>query len=155
MQCPAGTSKERHVAACEPVTLDPDRAPTKWDPPRQHMPTEREKERARVLQQDRCLQHRIMACGVLMVGPAGSEAVICRDPQQKFTGPVQLVAPDRTVVTEGACIRSVPTGAWVAWRAGSIETVTGYDGGRDRGVVIERNNGKYQSIVLWVDLDSP
>jgi hypothetical protein len=52
-------------------------------------------------------------------------------------------------------VRSVPTGAWVAWRAGEIETVMGYDGGRDRGVVIERHDGMYRSNVLWIDLESP
>lgn len=90
-----------------------------------------------------------------MEGPPGSQAVVCRDPQRTFTGPVQLVAPDRSVITEGACVGSVPTGAWVAWRAGEIQRVTGFDGGRERGVAIERSDGKYRSNVLWIDLERP
>jgi hypothetical protein len=108
------------------------------------MPTEGEKRLATA----RCAQHRVNVCGVYMEGPPGSHALVCRDAKNVITGAVRLVAPDGSLLVEGACVANVPTGAWIWWRAGQVENVMGYDHGMARGVMLDRPGGVYRSDVL-------
>jgi hypothetical protein len=134
---------ERHAAACDAVDVDGSGSSID-PPPLPHLPTDAERRQAAA----RCAQHRVKVCGVQMEGPPGSQAQLCRDPKKLVTGAVRLVAPDGSVLVEGACVANVPTGAWIWWRAGRVEHVIGYDGGRARGVVLDHANGVYRSDVL-------
>jgi hypothetical protein len=134
---------ERHAIACEVVNVGPS-GPSLDPQPMPHLPTDAERRQAAA----RCAQHRVTICGVYMEGAPGSQALVCRDSKNQITGGVRLVAPDGSVVVEGACMADVPTGAWIWWRAGQVEAVSGYDAGQARGVLLYRPNGIYRTELL-------
>jgi len=82
-----------------------------------------------------------------LVAPAGSYALTCRDARAAITG-VRLVAPDGSVIAEGACARSSATGAWIWWSEGRIETVRGYQDGHGIGLSLQRRDTGYETGFL-------
>jgi hypothetical protein len=103
VRCPDRRPPERRETICEPAVLEPDAM---------------------------CARSRLVTCGQRLIGPPGSHGLICRDARGAITGPVQLVAPDRSVIAEGTCEGNRPTGTWYFWSDRRLVGQIGFDGER-------------------------
>src|SRR5262245_19436813 len=72
-------------------------------------------------------QPGIHLCGA-WEGVDHGEALACRDPEGRFDGPVEILAPDQSVVLQGYCSKGAPIGPWVTWRAGRAVDIVAQDG---------------------------
>lgn len=122
MSCPGGHTPERHLVRCKQPELDP------------HAPNRLTLTRA---PREPCRLTGVVACHVGIAGPPGSNALVCRDDQGTITGPVHLLAPDSSVITEGDCDHSLAIGAWFTWADGHLASAVAHDQGVKRGLAIE------------------
>ncbi|MBK9036695.1 MAG: hypothetical protein IPL61_36500 [Myxococcales bacterium] len=75
----------------------------------------------------------ITLCGVSVRAPEGSHALACRATDQRFDGPVEVVAPDGSLLAQGYCVKGFPAGTWFWWNLGELArtwttSVTAHEG---------------------------
>lgn len=58
----------------------------------------------------------ISICWVEIRAPEGSHALACRDPEGQSHGPVEVVAPDGSLIAHGLCVHGMPSGTWFWWQ---------------------------------------
>lgn len=90
-----------------------------------------------------CYRVTVVLCGVPVEGTWGSYTVTCRDEQDQPTGTAQLVAPDGSVLVEGACDHGHAIGAWFWWSFGQLESASAIVDRQPVGLHLVRSNGKY------------
>jgi hypothetical protein len=59
-------------------------------------------------------------CRVFVPAPEGSEALACGDADGRSDGPVEVVAPDGSLVVQGFCVHGDPRGLWLWWQHGQL-----------------------------------
>jgi len=67
-----------------------------------------------------CARVGVILCGQYADGPYGSYALTCRDAQDQATGAARLVAPDGSVLVDGACDHGRAIGTWFRWEWGRL-----------------------------------
>ena len=75
----------------------------------------------------------IHLCGA-WEGVDGAEMVACRAPDGRFHGPVEMIAPDGSVVLQGWCEHGRPLGLWLSWRAGALVRIDSFTQQPSRGL---------------------
>jgi hypothetical protein len=81
---------------------------------------------------DRWSEPGIHLCGS-WAGVDGAEVLTCRDTENRFDGPVEMLARDHSIVLQGYCSQGAPIGPWVTWRAGQAVDIA-QDGTGFRGL---------------------
>ncbi|CAN5176166.1 hypothetical protein BH11MYX1_BH11MYX1_51420 [soil metagenome] len=126
--CPSGNAPEQVAVGCEHPEQDPK------DP--KSITVDRDPRAV-------CNFPRVIACHINLSGPAGSPpgsiASFCRDADGTISGAIRLIAPDTSIITEGACEKSLAIGAWLSWTDGHLAWGGAYEHGVKRGVEIEVN----------------
>lgn len=59
-------------------------------------------------------------CRMQMEAPEGSRALGCRDSEGRRHGPIEVVAPDGSLLVQGFCAAGVPVGLWLWWHHGAL-----------------------------------
>ncbi|MBL8620235.1 MAG: hypothetical protein JNK64_03000 [Myxococcales bacterium] len=62
----------------------------------------------------------IALCGIAFEAPAGSHALVCRGADKRLDGPVEVVAPDGSLLVQGFCVEGFPAGTWLEWKHGEL-----------------------------------
>ncbi|MBK9035470.1 MAG: hypothetical protein IPL61_30140 [Myxococcales bacterium] len=62
----------------------------------------------------------IALCGTAYRAPEGSHVLACRAADQRFDGPVEVVAPDGSLLLQGYCVEGDPAGTWFDWKHGEL-----------------------------------
>ena len=62
----------------------------------------------------------ISLCGVAFRAQEGSHALACRAADQRFDGPVEVVARDGSLLLQGYCVDGFPAGTWFDWKHGEL-----------------------------------
>ena len=62
----------------------------------------------------------ITLCGIAFEAPAGSHALVCRGADKRLDGPVEVVAPDGSLLVQGYCVQGFPAGTWLEWKHGEL-----------------------------------
>jgi|JI10StandDraft_1071094.scaffolds.fasta_scaffold232842_2 hypothetical protein len=74
-----------------------------------------------------CL-HGISICWVDIRAPEGSRALTCRDAEGQSHGPVEVVAPDGSLIAQGLCVHGMPSGTWFGWRHEKLAGTRTFEG---------------------------
>jgi len=94
----------------------------------------------------RCGTLGIVLCDHFAEVPTGSYALMCRDPGGELTGGARLVAPDGSVVTEGACDHGGAIGARLSWSGGRLIGVSSMANRMPVGLGLFWQDGRYQGV---------
>jgi len=133
--CPSGNAPEQVAVGCEHPDQDPK------DP--KSITLDRDPRAV-------CNFPTAIACHINLSGPAGSPpgsiASFCRDADGTISGAIRLIAPDASIITEGACEQSLAIGAWLSWADGHLAWAGAYEHGVKRGVEIEVNRFDHRAI---------
>ena len=93
-----------------------------------------------------CKPAPVYVCGFATDPPANSYVLSCRDSDNELTGGARVVAPDGSVVAEGACEHGEAIGAWLWWSGGRLVSAASMVDGVRVGLGLYWNDGRYRNV---------